>query len=196
MSALLVFVAILLGFPRPALAHKLHVFARVEGNSIQGKAYFPGDVPVQAAQVTALAPDGREIGRTTTDQEGNFTLPASLHCDYRLVVDAHDGHGAEFTVHAAELPGDPPAGGQGPADQTGAASLVPRPSPLAPAGGQGLAGEIDALRRQVVQLRQQTDESEQRLRFRDVLGGIGYILGLAGVACYVLAAKRRRQERP
>ena len=40
-------------------------------------------------------------------------------------------------------------------------------------------------------LRQQVYESDERLRFRDILGGIGFILGLAGVAFYMKARQTR-----
>ena len=47
-----------------------------------------------------------------------------------------------------------------------------------------LSAQIDALRWQV-------HESDERLRLRDILGGIGFILGLAGVALYMKARRRR-----
>ena len=56
-----------------------------------------------------------------------------------------------------------------------------------------LAGEgaIGRLGKQLDLLRQQVYDSEERLRFRDILGGIGFILGLAGVAFYLKARRRR-----
>ncbi len=80
--------------PAPALAHKLYVFAQVEGNAIQGRAYFPGDVPAQESVVIARDPSGRELGRTTTDDEGKFTFPPREHVDYCLTAETPDGHSA------------------------------------------------------------------------------------------------------
>lgn len=151
--------------PRQAWAHGMTVSAHVEGNTIQGKAYFRDGTAVREAQVTALDPDGRELGTTTTDRQGSFVLEVHQRCDHKIVVATADGHGDDCTVHAAELPVD------GSSDQS-------------------LGDKVDALRRQVVALREQLDEYEDRVRFRDVLGGLGYLLGLAGVACYVLAKRR------
>ena len=183
-------------FPGTASAHKLNVFAHVEGHTIRGNAYFPGNVPAREIQVTAVAPDGRELGRTKTDQEGKFALDIRERSDTKIVAVAEDGHGAEFTVHAAELPEDLPAA----APSAGPTAGPPGPPAAHPAGqpslpGQDLPGEIQALRAQVVELRGQVYDYEQRLRFRDVLGGLGYILGLAGVACYLLSLKRAGRPR-
>ena len=43
--------------------------------------------------------------------------------------------------------------------------------------------EIDNLRRQLA-------DYEQRTRLRDVLGGLGYLAGIAGVAFYFLGSRR------
>ena len=40
-------------------------------------------------------------------------------------------------------------------------------------------------------LRKDVKDSEERLRFRDILGGIGFICGLAGVAFYMKALQSK-----
>jgi hypothetical protein len=47
----------------------------------------------------------------------------------------------------------------------------------------GIHTEIDNLRRQLA-------DYEQRIRLRDVLGGLGYLAGIAGVAFYFLGSRR------
>jgi len=51
--------------------------------------------------------------------------------------------------------------------------------------------QLTELRTQIDELRRQISESDERLRFRDILGGVGFILGLAGVAYYMKARQRR-----
>jgi nickel transport protein len=185
-------LALVACFPCPAWAHKLNVFAHVEGRTIRGNAYFPGNVPAREIQVMAVAPNGRELGRTKTDQEGNFALEIRERCDTKIVAASEDGHGAEYLVHAAEMPADLPAAAPSdgpPVGPPGQPAVRPSGPPSIP--GQELLGEIQALRAQVVELRGQVYDYEQRLRFRDVLGGLGYILGLAGVACYLLSLRRQ-----
>lgn len=54
-----------------------------------------------------------------------------------------------------------------------------------------LSREIASLRTQVVKLREDLQAFQSAVRIRDVLGGIGYILGLMGVAFYVAGRKHR-----
>jgi nickel transport protein len=51
---------------------------------------------------------------------------------------------------------------------------------------------LEAVHAQLVELRKQLNQHEQSLRLRDILGGIGYIVGIAGVAFYFLGIRRKR----
>ena len=155
----------------PAFAHHLHVFASADpdGMTIRGSVYFRSGTPARNATLIAHDPAGEEIGRTKTDQQGEFSLEAKYHCDHRLLVDAGEGHGAQFTVKAAEL----------------SAALPPR------GDAPGSAGRLEAVHAQLVELRKQLNQYEQSLRLRDILGGIGYIVGIAGVAFYLLGMRRK-----
>ncbi len=87
----------------------MDVFAGVEGKTIHGKAKYHDGTAVKNGEVRAFDPWGQEIGRTKTDEEGTFALEARFHCDYRLLVDAGDGHGGEYTIPAKTLPEDLPS---------------------------------------------------------------------------------------
>lgn len=193
------------------MAHKLHVYAEVEGTTIRGMAYFHGGTPAQEAKVEALGPDGRKLGETTTDAKGDFTLEAKHRCDVRLVVNAGGGHGGEFTVGADELPKSLPAyGGQGPPkekipspEETPAAETKPAAGPAsAPAETAPAAADearlqkliAEAVGDQVRPLERKLAEYQQKTRLSDVLGGIGYILGITGVLFYFLGARRKKSE--
>ncbi len=157
----------------PAAAHQAHVFAHVHGSTIHGEAYLHDKTPLCDAKVTAMDPTGRTIGQTTTDQQGKFTLQAEYGCDHILRVTTDDGHGVEYTVAAADLP-------------TG---LTPRAGDIAPGG-------LESVHREIVSLRRQLQEHQDQTRLRDVLGGIGYIFGIAGVAFYFLGVRRQQADSP
>lgn len=190
----------------PAMAHKLNVWATVEGRTIRGETYFRGGTPAQGAKVTAYGPDGKQLGRATTDAEGKFSLVATSRCDHRLVVDAGAGHGGEYTVRADELPEDLPgvAGGAESA-RANVPSREPKPAadsastpqpPAAPADAAELKAMIEsALQRKIAPLERKLYEYQQRIGLRDIIGGIGYIVGLAGLWFYFLGTKKKRLER-
>jgi nickel transport protein len=157
-----------------AHAHKLKLFAMGEGKEISGYAYFPGGGRAVGLTVQAMAPDGSKLGEATTNAQGEFTIPATRRCDYTLVAQTLDGHKATFVVESpspAAAPAEPAA---------------------APISDERALSAIDrAVRKHVDPLREQLESYEERTRFRDILGGIGYIMGLGGLAFYFLGARRR-----
>lgn len=204
-SLLGVYFAVLL-WGQPAYAHTLYVFAQTEGNTIQGEAYFRGRIPAKGLKVTALDPANEAIGSTTTDDEGKFTLEARFRCDHRLLVDTGDGHGAEYTILAAQLPADLPSrAGAAESSTTPAADASPVVIPEAQPPADPPAKPVDAStgalhdqialnRAEIVRLQRSLVDFQQQTRLRDVLGGIGYIVGLAGVAFYFLGVRRKRRD--
>jgi nickel transport protein len=85
------------------------------------------------------------------------------------LVDAGDGHGGEYKISASLLPADLPT--RGSPDRALAESDTYRENALL----AEMHADIDALQEQL-------DRYEHQIRFRDILGGIGFIVGIAGVA--------------
>ena len=197
----------------PAMAHKIEIYAEVEGTTISGMVYFHGGSPAQGAKVEALAPDGRKLGETTTDAKGEFTLAAKYRCDHRLVVNAGGGHGGEGKVGADDLPkGLPPYGAEEPApaepsspkagptaETKPAAETTPAPAEVAPVSPEEarLQRLIEAaVREQLRPLQRKLAEYQEKIRLSDVLGGIGYILGITGMLFFFLGARRKKSGPP
>ena len=173
----------------PAFAHRLNVVALVQGEKVTGEAYFVDGSPAQNAVVTALDPAGKELARTTTDAQGRFSFPLRVRCDHRVVVDAGDGHGKTVTVPAKEMPGTLPAWDGEPASSGQEAA--------SPASAQGpveaSSGQLAAIQEQLAGLRKELARHESKVRFHDVLAGLGFILGLMGLAFYFLGVRRRER---
>jgi len=51
-----------------------------------------------------------------------------------------------------------------------------------------------ALAWQLAPIRRELKESREKARFSDIVGGIGYIIGLVGLALYFHSRRRPRQE--
>ena len=192
-------LVVLLG-SSPAFAHKMYVFAEADGTIIRGEAYFRGGTPARDVTVTAFDPAGAEIGKTTTDQEGKFTMEAKFRCDHKLVVRTPDGHGAQFTLAADQLPKDLPPRGEiaditeePPPEEAAAAKAAADQPPVTIDAGQleSVREEIARLRSSVNEYRKEIRQYQEQTRVRDVIGGIGWILGLAGIAFYFLSLRRK-----
>lgn len=176
---------------RPADAHKINVYASALGRTVKGRVYFPGGGRARDTMVEVIGPGGEELGRVRTDENGEFTFQAQLKCDHTFVVDPGDGHRAAYVLEADELPDDLPApdSAVGRAETTALEQTPPAPSP------EPKAADVQALAAQVQALREELEGYEGRTRLRDVLGGIGYILGIAGIVFYFAGRGRREAGR-
>lgn len=179
----------------PAAAHQLNLFAAAEGRTLAGEAYFRGGTPVSEAAVMVYDPAGELLGETKTDQAGKFAFECRYRCDHRLVIEVDGGHGAEFTVTASELPEDLPPRGEA------AAAATIQESPAAPAAASttassDLSGEVRALGRQVGELRRELARYQGEIRVRDVIGGVGYIVGAVGLWFFLRGGRTARRSSP
>lgn len=191
---LVLMICIATSMPRMASAHKMYVFAAVQGDRIEGEVYYQGGNPAPDAQIIVTGPDGTTLDQAVADQEGRFRFEPRWKMDYRIVADAGFGHRAEYTVPADELPSDLPAfaadpSGIEPATKPSAAPSTHSPTPIHEPPSD-LASEIAALSQQISALRRDLDRWQARLRMQDLLGGIGYILGLMGLGSYLLRNKK------
>jgi len=189
-----------LGLPAPAHAHKLTLFAVVQGKTISGEAFFRGGSPVRSAPVIVLDARGTRLGEASTDEEGKFAFEPRWRCDHRLVLRAGEGHAAEFTIAADELPRTLPArespDGKTLADKPPVPpdpALADKP-PVAPSAAIAeLSERVEAVDRQVAELRKELARYEDKVRLHDVLGGIGCILGFMGLSFYFLGVRRKER---
>lgn len=185
----------------PGFAHSLYVFATAEGEIISGYAYSRGGDRIRQQPIVIQAPDGAVLGETTTDDNGEFSFTATQRIDHVVVLETADGHRATFTVPADELPetlaapeadAEPAQAASEPASESTTQDMPPESERAA----TGLTSEEleqvveAAVSRQIRPLREQLEAYESTTRLHDVLGGIGYILGIAGIAFYVLGKKR------
>jgi nickel transport protein len=172
----------------------LNLFAQGRGTRISGRVYFSGDIAARQVDVLARNASGRELDRTKTDDDGRFTITARARVDYFLTAETIDGHSATYLLSAAELSDGLPTN-----DATSASTPAEPADDVRPRDTVGALGEdstasnasTEVLQQQIERLRDQIDQLEHRLQFRDILGGIGYILGLAGIAMYMKSRRTR-----
>ncbi len=192
-----------------AHAHSLYIFATQKGAQVEGKVYFRGGSGAAGAKVEVYDADGTKKLDLTCDEEGRFRFQPGFSGKMRLLGILEDGHATEYELETVTAetgdaapqspdrtaPGDgslpngsllrEPQGGPALATEAGPAATgrsVDQPSSLPAA--------IERLQEEVSRLREDIQTSRNRAEWRDVLGGIGYILGLTGIAFY-LSARRR-----
>ncbi len=181
----------LLWGPVGARAHKVNLYAYAQGGKLIGEGYFSGGRKAQKALVKLLGPDGRELGQTRTDVKGAFSIayPPGL-APLKLVLIAGEGHKGEFELTAQDL---------------GMAAKESRPPTVAAPelDGPPQPAQVDmsALENQMsrlldrklapiqAQLGRLAREGDQ-VTLKDVVGGLGWILGLVGLAAFFMSRRR------
>ena len=183
----------------PAAAHRLKLFATVDGATISGYGFFIGGGRPEGVEIDVKDGSGAVVHHGRTDDQGAFTWVAPKAGDYTVVMNTGDGHFAETTIAAdrfagAAIPSPPSENASTAAPAvTGRkpACVVLEPEELA----RYAEPAVDrAVARQLKPLIEAQTAAEGRIRFNDVMGGVGMIVGLAGTAAWA-ASRRRRDDR-
>jgi nickel transport protein len=167
----------------PAFAHRVHFFAWDEDSRVCSRSSYGKNARIADAEVTVRDADGKELLRGRSDSEGYFCFARPHAAELLLAVDAGQGHRGEFRLSAKTPAGHAAAT---PAADTGT-------PPAASADRDATTADEETLRRIVreelerVLLSERNRETEPGLR--EILGGLGWIAGLAAL----LAWYRRRR---
>ncbi|MEX0603538.1 MAG: hypothetical protein WD623_07655 [Marinobacter sp.] len=176
-SLLALLLMVLMTFISPiAQAHLLNVFAFADGNHITGSVYFVGGTPASGAVVSVMSADNRLLATLEPNAEGEFSYQATTAEDHVIVADTGDGHVAQWRVSSAELTGSSKARPKDPAMT---------PETVSSTNDSELSAMIEAaVARQVQPLRKQMIDYDEQIRLQDIIGGIGYILGVFGLIAW------------
>lgn len=187
-------------FAAPAFAHKVNMFAYVEGDRILIEGYFADGKKAAQAEVTLLDTSGTPLASGVTDGEGQLTVPVPSKDDVRIILNAGMGHQTEYTIFANELGGTgKDIAGQPPADEPdgalpdtspagAAAQALATPDRAAAAPPAALEPAIErAVGQAILPLMRSVSEMREEKDLGAIIGGIGYIFGLLGLFYYVKA---------
>jgi nickel transport protein len=175
-----------------AMAHKVLLTAYVEGDTVFVEGGFSDGTPCKNARIEVFDPSGKKLLEGKTNEDGEFSFKPSQKADLKLVLNAGMGHRGEYTVPADELQGVVVG------DQATTTEAMPaptaetqKPQGISEAAAQIDPKEIESIVDRVIQKRlrpltQLIAKSQRNTGFSptEIFGGIGYILGLMGIAMY------------
>jgi nickel transport protein len=183
----------------PAIqAHNVFLSAYVEGESVVVEGGFSDGTFCENAPIKVFDPSKQLLLKGKTDENGEFSFVPPQNTDLTLVLDAGMGHRAEYTVPAEELP-----------KMAGSREVTaesPSSTPVEAKGSKGQepvlrvdSKEIESIVDRVVteRLRPVTrliakSQDKASVSATEIFGGIGYIMGLMGIATYVRYRKGGR----
>ncbi|MEZ4525087.1 MAG: hypothetical protein R2941_04105 [Desulfobacterales bacterium] len=200
-----------------ALAHKVTVFAWVEGNTVCGEGKFSGGRKAQGAEVAVYDPAGKRLLTTKTDENGSFSFPVPQKTAMKIELLAGMGHKGEWTIPLEEVTAaaDTDRGGE----RTGVhpdAKLPENSEKSSEKSTDAGLSEISAKNalmpdlpdreelQKMIQtsveksldeklkpvIRMLADSQQKGPALNEIVGGIGYIFGIMGLALYFRAKKK------
>jgi len=171
-------------------AHKVNVFAWVEGDMVFVEGYYPGGKKAQNSLVEVYNSTGAKLLEGRKSQKGEFSFKIPAREELRIVLTSGMGHKNDFTITAGDLGGSDPSSEE---SVSKTREKVAAPSSTTVDMGQ-LEVMIDqALDRKlepVIKLIRNTRKDGPGLT--EIIGGIGYILGLFGLVMYFKSRKERK----
>ncbi|SDD80101.1 cobalt ABC transporter permease [Rhodospira trueperi] len=182
----------------PALAHKVLAGAYPAGDVIEGEVGFSNGDMAADTLVEVFDEDGTKMGEARTDADGYFTYTPTQQVTHVFKADLGAGHVATFTLDASDVPAvagaAAPDSGTGPEPAASAAAATPEAA--APAAMPAdLTDQIaEAVRNEVRPLRREIAAYKEKHDLQTVLGGIGYIIGLFGLAFFLMARRQTRGQ--
>jgi nickel transport protein len=173
----------------PALAHKATIFAWVEGDTVYTESKFMGGTEVRNAQILVFDGGGAQLLEGTTNGNGEFSFKVPKLADLTVVLNAGMGHRAQWTVPESEI-----------REASGTSEGKPAPETFQQWAGGLNREEIkelieDSLDRKLRPIMSIMAESRSRgPSVTEIVGGIGYIFGLMGLALYFRDRIREKQR--
>ena len=198
---MLMFFMIIVMWSEHVHAHKVMIFAWVEGDTVYSESKFSGGRMVKHGKIIVYDLEGNKLLDGRTDEKGAFNFKLPNRNGMKVVLEAGMGHRAEWTIPLNELQGINNLRSES-KEGTAIISTAVRTAkkPVYPVNGGGIAAEdienavekaLDEKLKPIIQML--ADMHEQGPDVSDVLGGIGYILGLMGVASYFHYRQKRKE---
>jgi nickel transport protein len=197
-SGVAVILGLILAITSVALAHKVYLYAWVEGDTVYTESYFGSNRKVQGGLIEIFDLSGKKLLEGLTNEKGEFAFKAPQKTDLRIVVEASMGHKNEYVLKADELWGNEGGtaeqtkaqGGLAPSkEEAEGASLTAEAVELAQIQAiveKALDSRLKPIIRELAKIRK-----EKGPGLTEIIGGIGYIFGLMGVVLYFWSRKSR-----
>ncbi|MBN2427128.1 MAG: hypothetical protein JXK94_02205 [Deltaproteobacteria bacterium] len=178
------FVIFIISFAASAQAHRVTIFAWVDGDTIFTESKFGNGQAVKGGKVLVSDEAGNQLLAGETDDNGEFSFAIPQKSALKIVLNATMGHRAEWYVPLSEITGKetiPPE--KSVSSETGPKSQPPLAAPVSTHDLENIVEKV--LDRKLKPVNRMLAEIQHPgPSFRDIFGGIGYIFGLMGVGAW------------
>ncbi|MGQ9570623.1 MAG: hypothetical protein ACUVUQ_07240 [Thermodesulfovibrionales bacterium] len=191
-----------------AYAHKVNIYAYAEDGMVHSESYFVDGSKCKNSILEVFdEKDKTKLLEGKTDDEGKFSFKIPKVTSLKLVLHASMGHQAEFIVGEDEvkeamgvkhLPKSAyvkvPSKSEGSAITKTQKKETPEVSEFRGISESEIEavveGAVDKKIQPVMRMLVKMQESSEKPRINDIIGGIGYIIGILGIIAYFKARRK------
>lgn len=180
-------LGMLMAMSASVLAHNVIGAVYVIGEDIEGEIGFSdGDMAPQGTTVVVRNSTNDEVfAELVTDAEGYFSFRPNVGVRHTFYANLGSGHVFDTELPRDELPAHLLTGEDRETLQRSQYSSVAADTHEGAANRDLDAMIQKALARQIKPLRQSLQRYQEKASLQDILGGIGYIFGLCGIAIWL-----------
>ena len=179
-------IFLILPFAKSGFCHRVDIFCYVNGRNIDCSAKFTPGGPVKNGEIVVKSVQtGKILLKTKTDEKGNvsFRIPDEAlknHWDLKVICNAEMGHRNFWIVKADEMIPSEEEESKGKEIKVKTVSK----KEIEEIVERTVARQLEPIKRDLAELK------IHRISFQDVIGGLGYIFGIAGIVMYFMSKKR------
>lgn len=194
-------------FHVPSFAHNVTIFAWVDGDNVHTQSKFSGGEMVHGGDVIVLDSKGTHLHKGKTDENGIFSFKIPRKTELKVILKTSMGHMAVWKIPAREVKGS--------VMESNISSIVENASVETNSGSKeiktgGKVVELTTMKLGREEIEEIIDASLDRKLtpiidmigkiyyhepgFTEIIGGIGYIVGLVGVALYFSSRRKKIKE--
>ena len=172
----------------PVLAHKVNIFAYIEGDKVYTESYFNDGKKCINSKIEVFDINEVKLLEGLTDEKGIFIFDLPQTSYLKIILTASLGHRAENILevnHEKELEKLEIDN-----SEVNSTEIVQKNNPnvskedIQKLINQALDEKLAPIMREIKKFQ------EEKISFNDIIGGIGYILGIFGIMAYFLSRKK------
>lgn len=159
-------------------AHKINIFSYKEGNKIFVEGYFADGKPCKNSEIIVFDENGGKIIEGKTNPEGIFSFDIPETSKIKIVLVADMGHKVETEMQLKDKP---------PEKQNIKESKKIEEKQIQTNIDEEKIKKIveESVEKAINPVLKEIEKEKQRIKIQDIIGGIGYILGILGIILYL-----------
>ena len=204
----LFFLSLFIFSDTPAFAHKVTIFAWVEGDTVYTQSKFSGGKRAKRASVVVYDLNENKLLEGKTDDKGRWSFKIPKQTALKVVLKASMGHMAEWKIPLEEIIADIQTQNSN-LESDKKDSYKKSSSSTTINSNTDLPAPVESCRISKQEIKKLIDESLDRKLspiinmladsykndpgLTEIIGGTGYIFGLVGIAMYFTSRKKKSQ---